>query len=443
MSLQTQTNFNSTPTHIYYDINVINNDKIGSGVSVPVIFTETRNDVILKNPSEYFMTVTRFTLDTPSLPLFCPLIETSSLSEEGNINKTIYKLAYGLGKNAPNYATERNRVVSVKFKPQDLTAQVPTYAQVQENNIRDYYYISNYQAFIDMINASFLSEVAGNISTDRLPFWTFNKASNLASIIFPQLTGLTDSALPIWGGDYETSTSDSQYYLYLNAPLYNLFCSFQAEYVEKISVQLSPGIYKDDNSGWYRLTINPANKSSAYTDVILPNYSNVLGINTIGKDVGFPFHNNSFYNNAVDSFTLFEQDYPTTPLWNPVQAIVFTTALMPIQNELIASPQIYNDTNLSSQISNTSGNNRNFAPVLTDIEVPLTRGDETKPTIYYAPTAEYRLTDLQSNNPINNIQVTISWRDNYGTLHPFLLDAGCTSTLKILFRKKIFNLPSL
>jgi len=442
MSLQTQTNFNTTPTHIYYDINVLNNDKRGSGASIPVVFTETRNDVILRNPSEYFMTVTRFTLDTPSLPLFCPLIETISNNEE-NINQTIYKLAYGLGETAPNFTTEKNRVVTVIFKPQDLAANIPTFAQVEANNIRDYYYINSYQAFIDMINATFLSKVAGQIASDRLPFWTFNKTSNKASIIFPQPTGLTDAQGPIWGGDYETSTSNTQYYLYLNAPLYNLFSSFQAEYVETIKVQVSPGSYKDDSSGWYRLTINPANKNSNYTDTIVPNYSNILGVNTVGKDIAYPFHNNSFFNAAIDSFTVFEQDYPTTPLWNPVQAIVFTTALMPIQNELIASPQIYNDPALAAQISNTSGNNRNFAPVLTDIEVPLTRGDETKPQIYYAPTAEYRLTDLQSNNPINNIQVTIFWRDNYGTLHPFLLDAGCTSTLKILFRKKIFNLPSL
>jgi hypothetical protein len=443
MSLQTQTNYNSTPTHIYYDINVINNDKKGTGASVPVVFTETRNDVILRNPSEYFMTVTRFTLDTPSLPLFCPLIDTSESNITDNINKTIYKIAYGLGKTASNYDTTRNIVHDIIFKPQDLKANVPTFAQVQDNNIRDYYYIYSYQAFIDMINASFLTEVAGDIGSDRLPFWIFDKATNKAKIAFPQPTATTDNNVPIWGGDYDTSTSNTQYYLYLNAPLYNLFSSFQAEYVETISVQTSPGNFSDDNGGWYRLTINPANKASNYTDVIKPNYSNVLGINTVVKDTAYPFHNNSFYNAAVDSFTIFEQDYPTTPLWNPVQAIVFTTALMPIQNELIASPQIYNDTNLSSQLSNTSGNNRNFAPVLTDIEVPLTKGDETKPTIYYAPTAEYRLTDLQSNNPINNIQVSISWRDNYGTLHPFLLDAGCTSTLKILFRKKIFNLPSL
>jgi hypothetical protein len=71
------------------------------------------------------------------------------------------------------------------------------------------------------------------------------------------------------------------------------------------------------------------------------------------------------------------------------------------------------------------------------------RGDESKPSIQYSPQGEYRLIDLQSNAPINNIEISVFWRDQYGILHPFVLEPGCFSSLKILFRKKIFNLVYL
>ena len=55
--LSSRTNYNSNPFHIYYDINMFNDDSTGNSSSVPVKFTETRNQPILQNPSEYFMSV--------------------------------------------------------------------------------------------------------------------------------------------------------------------------------------------------------------------------------------------------------------------------------------------------------------------------------------------------------------------------------------------------
>jgi hypothetical protein len=112
---------------------------------------------------------------------------------------------------------------------------------------------------------------------------------------------------------------------------------------------------------------------------------------------------------------------------------------MPITNELVATPAVFN-SNLA--LDNDDANN-NFSPIITDLEVPLTRGDETKPTVNYSPQAEYRLIDLQSNSPINSIEISIFWKDAYGGIHQFLLEPGCSASLKILFRKKIYNLIHL
>ena len=432
MSLQSNVNFNTTPTHVYYDINIINNDKTGSSPPAPVVFNDTRSDVIIRNPSEYFLSVNRFTLDTPSLPLFVPIIETFAGT---GYDTTIYKIGYGYGANS----TVVNKTFPILFTPQNLTIPPPTVDSVRKNNIQEYFYVNSFQYFIDLINSSSANFMAGNVGNDRIPFWTFNKETNKASILFPQPNPTTVQA---WGGDYDstgTSLTDP-HFLYLNGPLYNLFSSFQANYVGSINVAVGPeypnGI---DDSGWYRLTINPANGTSVYTGAILPPTSNLLGVNTVPK-TNFPYINTSFYNTSTTNFTVLEQDYPTTPLWVPVQAIVFTAALMPIFNELTGVPNVFND-NFNG--FNSGGNNRNASPILTDVEVPLTRGDEYKPNIYYLPQPEYRLIDLQSNMPVNSIQISIFWKDNYGSLHPLLLNAGCCATLKLMFRKKTFNVPSI
>jgi hypothetical protein len=122
-----------------------------------------------------------------------------------------------------------------------------------------------------------------------------------------------------------------------------------------------------------------------------------------------------------------------------VKAIIFTTALFPVANELDGLPIVQN----SNKALDTDVQNNNFLPVITDLEVPFVRGDESKPSISYAPSGEYRLIDLQSNAPINNIEISVFWRDQYGTLHPFVLEPMCFSSLKLLFRKKIFNLVYL
>ena len=62
------------PTHIYYDMNIINND--GANPAQPVAFSykETRSNDFLASPQDYFMSIVRFNLQTPTLPIFIPQI---------------------------------------------------------------------------------------------------------------------------------------------------------------------------------------------------------------------------------------------------------------------------------------------------------------------------------------------------------------------------------
>lgn len=73
------------PYHIYYDMNVINND--GSFPSAPVRFSykETRSNAYLLSPQDYFMSIVRFNLQTPTLPVFIPQINLNPDTNRGGV----------------------------------------------------------------------------------------------------------------------------------------------------------------------------------------------------------------------------------------------------------------------------------------------------------------------------------------------------------------------
>lgn len=77
MSVQLFNKMNSEnqPFHIYYDMNVINNDSSFPSVPVRFNYKETRSNAYLYCPQDYFMSIVRFNLQTPTLPVFVPQID--------------------------------------------------------------------------------------------------------------------------------------------------------------------------------------------------------------------------------------------------------------------------------------------------------------------------------------------------------------------------------
>ena len=83
----------------------------------------------------------------------------------------------------------------------------------------------------------------------------------------------------------------------------------------------------------------------------------------------------------------------------------------------------------------STGNNNNVQNIITDFETDANYIN----TISYNPTAEYRMSTLTGNQPLNGIDIFVFWRDRTGTLNPFFLTTGSTLTMKILFRRKLVN----
>jgi hypothetical protein len=384
---------NTQPVHTYLDINIVNNDTTGLSAPQPLIFNEVRNTPLVMNPSEYFFTIARFSLETPSLPLMIPQVQVG----QPDVNKLIYSVT--MTYTSPiNGVTYENQTY-ITYIPQNPSASLPDVPLVSQDlgANSDYYYIYSYQYFIKLVNTTLatclnglniLSTTGGGGALPSLnpPFMEWDVFNNVA-ILDADIAGFN-------------STLANPIKLYFNTPMYTLFSSFQAQYL---------GFQNITNGKNYLISIYNINDTNVLT---LPSY------------------------NALQMY----QEYPTSSLWNPINSLVFTTGTLPVAPTSVSAPVVFG-TNTSALTS--GGNNSNISNQLTDFEVPVTEGWEYKPNVFYTPTAEYRFIDLLGNTPLNNIQISVFWKDAFGNLHPFYLNSGCNANIKCLFRRKDFNMTDM
>ena len=384
--------------HIYYNVSIVNNDVTGAKPPPPIIFNEIRNAPYLANPQDYFMSVVRFSLDSSTLPIFIPQAQQG----QTNINLTIYSVTLEQTVGPTTY-TQQTFVI---FVPQNPNEPLPS-PPVDFVDLRNsYYFVYSFEAFCDMVNTAFatcltalnaqITAGGGTPTTTLPPFLSWQAGSFLATLNTPVLT----SSFPY---DYKNASGIR---IYMNAPLYNLFSSFKAK-----NLSSSTGSSVITNGKNFQLLITNEN-----------------GQNIIPKNSGSPAPFWAYPNDIL----YMTEEYETTPLWNPVQSIVFTTGFLPVVPELTAVPVVFG---ADTQYFN-AGNNSNITNTLTDFEVGLTTGADYKPLIQYTPSGEYRLVDLFGNNPISSIEIRIFWKDAYGNLYPFLLGPDCNCSIKIMFRKK-------
>lgn len=389
MSLSTYSNLNDKdPYHIYLDLNVINNDNTGIASPPDLVFNEVRNSPILYNPSEYFLSVVRFTLQTPSLPLFIPSIKVG----QANPNLTNYKvsMSYTVGANVITASQD------VIFVPENLNEPVPIPPTTQVDFSSTYYYINNMNSFVQMVNNALVSCLTslnalviaggGTLPSTNPPFLEYDPFTD---------TCILNADILTFNDDNPTTGRVS---IFFNTALYTLLSSFQAEFLG----------YNLVNQLNYRIRI--------FNDYDFNIFNAASGVN----------------------YLQMYQSYSTLkPLGNPVQSIVFSTGLIPVVPSLVSSPLVFSGS--GNVFSNA--NNDNIQPQLTDFETEVSGTSGYKPSLLYTPQGEYRLKDLYGNSPISNLQMRVLWRTQFGNLVPFKLVSGCSANVKLLFRKKEFNIP--
>jgi hypothetical protein len=93
----------SQHNHEYMDISIFNNDSV-LGTPSKLQYTDTRNIKYLQCPSNYYVSIVRFQLQTarPAVPVFVPHIQLG----QSDVNLTVYKLYLDSGGTLYNQTIE-------------------------------------------------------------------------------------------------------------------------------------------------------------------------------------------------------------------------------------------------------------------------------------------------------------------------------------------------
>ena len=418
------------PYHVYYDINILNNDTTGTQIPPNLQFTEIRNIPFLANPSDYFASVVRFNVETPTLPLIIPQARVGASVALGTINETVYTVSLDYPTLVGGPITTR-----VLYVPQSsaVLAPPPLVIGTAADIINEYYYTYSYKPFIDMVNIAlrtcFTNFIAAGgapvlvgYTADDFPYLWWDEEKNIATWVVPAQLFQTPTANNPAPALLAALAVNGPIKLFFNAPLFNLFSSFSAfqnGYLAPISAGLNWRMNFPDT-----ITVNP----------YLISTPAVAGppatLATFPLQVPAPPQQP-----ILKSLLRVSQEYCTTPLWCPVQSIVFTTSLLPIASSIVSTPVLFG----AGATFTTAGSNSGIANILTDFEVALEKGWEYKPSVSYSPTAEYRLFDINGNAPLSAIEISVNWKDTFGRLNPLRLGSGCNASLKLMFRRKDFQ----
>jgi hypothetical protein len=363
-------------SHFYYDVTVFNNSIDGSPVDLQ--FTESRTAPFLSDPSQFYVSIIRFHLDTvpSSLPLFIPQIQIG----QSDVNKTVYSFTL-------KYKTFEKQTF-VSFTPQNQFAVTPAAPTVKQDLSSEYYFMYSFSAVVDMFNAALLScfndlqtlVVAGSdtLPTEYCPWIQYDPSTSSMIINCDKL------------GYDSTLTNPIQ--VFFNAPTANLFASFQ---------MVNLGFTGVTNGKNYKLVVH----NDFETNVLeLPDY------------------------NAIQIY----EEYPAVSGWSPIKSVMFTSSSLPVEGTIVGVPKQYGIVNEGA--SSTSSNMS--LPIITDFSISSTNGKDYYPSIDYVASGNYRMIDMFGHNSQSQLQLSVYWSDHYNNIYPLKLASQTSCNIKIMFRKK-------
>jgi hypothetical protein len=369
-----------SPDNIYYDLSLRNyaSQKVDS--EVPLRFSDVRDQPIVPNTKDYYLSIIRFQVDTfESLPVLLFQVQDN----QPDINLGIYSvtLEYDDGVGGINTTDAEY----IQWVPQKVNAPVPEDPNISGNkHTSDYYYCMNFQYMINLINVTLktamdkLKVLAPVLNTVDPPFLSWNqdntatfyaRESHFDVDVFPQVR------------------------IYFNRPMYSLLSSFPA------------------------LKFNITNPNNKYYQILMRRFDG-------SKVVVLP----SF---GIDALIFSNQEYCTINQWTPVSSVMFVTSTIPIIATQLSTPVVYID----GKPNNLNSTYNNFANIISDVS---SNELAYKPELLYLPSAEYRLIDMTNDQPLTQIDVEVHWRDKLGIIRALYLPPNASCSMKLLFRKKAF-----
>jgi hypothetical protein len=310
----------------------------------------------------------------------------------------------------------------------------PELGQSQDLTSR-YYWVYTYSHWVDLVNTTLNSAnqavfnawtTAGGTGIANFPAWKaiyptpimkYNENSGLFTIYYP-----TQYVNP-------NATTNAFQSLYFNVNMEGLFANFDNIYLNSAT--------HPPNTSQFRYTwITP---TTPIATLFPEGYANLQIVEAVGlnDNVSTPASQPTPGYSGV-WYAMTQNYVSTSTLWSPIDSIVFTSTLLPLQNEQTAPPNALGSRNTGNS---TATSQSAFSPIITDVSLDLS-SDPTayRKMIYYAPSAEYRMADFQnSKQDIRNIDIQVFWKNRLDNqLYPVSMFNLSSVSFKLMFRKKTY-----
>lgn len=399
------------PSHVYFDLNLKNYSNVNDS-KMPVRFTETRQSPLIKDCSQYDLSIVRFHVSTSALPVY--IAEINPGSTQSDPNQMLHTITMEIRKGDSGSTIYCTDPVHLQWIPQDLSVQAPTPPSMNADraylqSVSDYYHAYNLEHLSTIINNAFTTATASLASFDPYftnippPFIVFDQSDNKFVIISKQNVFSTDRVFPSPVGDKEIYVK-----IYFNRSLYNLISTFY--------------FIKQDNNTIQPYLNKSYNELNMHYQLILSSFHDTNSVQASNTNV-----------QPLNRYIMIKQMCSTVGCINPVASILFTSDMIPIIPSNMSKPNLlFNNNVINYSKSQQQDGSLNVISDFSPGSDMIVRSD-----ISYLPTAEYRYISLVSNHQeIRSLDVTVYYLDTFGILHPLHLNSGGSCNLKILFKRK-------
>ncbi len=367
------------PEVIYYDLCLRN---FQSSVDKHLRFSETRDSPLVRVANDYLLSVVRFQIDSFSLPVwFCDIQKN-----QGDVDLTPYSIILQCTDTFGNVYTPDPTYIKWVCPVVGTPAPLPPNQRPNgfQDFSSDYYKSHNYEYLIKLVNQCFddafveLVKLIDSISSVDVPFMKWNSERNCAEL-YVRLSHYAPNSSP-------------GIKIFINEPLAALFNSF-------------PFMKYLNNSQSMRFQV----------------LTDPFG----GSDVV------ELYSNP-NPFIKVTQNYSTLSQASPISSIVFTTSTMPVVANQLSAPIILDNGQVINLTPTTSDIYQN---IITDFiaDESLYRDGGA---LLYIPSGNYRYISLVGQQEIKQIDINVYYRDKLGNLNVYLLPAGASASMKLMFIKK-------
>lgn len=448
----------NNPDRVYYDILQTN---IGRDTETPARFIETTDTPIINNTGDYKMSVVRFQIDTPNMPVLIiqpnqdeAIIPNPNLNDNARYTTTDYAMYLGYnGSNGGWTPLQAQYKFFIEWKPEDPNVYKPSYDEYKDGkHINfEYFYCYSYEYFFNWIinnsiklyYGSFL-DVAytasqnpllgqGAYFVEQFSNWTYpptfrwDGASQKVQILVPPCYitttdnapyGITEAFPAIINAGNSGFVPLLLTELGVSLNFYTLITTYPA-FNKKTLIGAKP----------YNMLIFTTDFFTNWRKAILPN----TNLNYTFS-ASFAIDPVAFVYTYKDFVILGEQEWSSIDLMTPINSIVFTSNTLPLVLNQQSANQSKNKTD--SYLPNTKGSLNQHILTITDL---MSNQQGYRPNILYVPSGQYRYITLQGNQPLNQIDINVFYQLKTGELIPFMLTNGGTASIKLLFEKVVLS----